>query len=103
MANYNSTHAISGILLAYWDYGRCGPHGNDNNWEWCDKNEGGPCQHEVRTNNCRSGWAKLQEVHGNQYATSYSHQYEVDGCKYTYYAKYICAGMLYTPILEHYT
>merc|ERR1712232_1474952 len=22
-------------LAAYWDYGNCGPHGDNNNWDWC--------------------------------------------------------------------
>ena len=78
------------MFIIDWDYGGCGPLGDDYNWEWCDRNRGGACKKEVQTNRCPNGKAKLHSVQGDQYARSYSHQYRKNGCWYTYFAYYIC-------------
>ena len=77
-------------IFAYWDYGSCGPQGDDSNWEWCDKRGGGPCQNEVTTSQCTSGTALLSAVNGHQQATRFSDNYVLNGCKYAYYAIYTC-------------
>ena len=77
-------------IIAYWDRGGCGPNGDDFNWDWCDRNRGGPCKKDVSTNKCASGTASLQKVYGNQYLSGYSTQYQVNGCSYAYYAIYSC-------------
>ena len=91
-------------LLAYWDKDDCGPDGNDKNSAWCDKKEGGKCQAVVETDECLScewenvehvhGLAALKYVHGDETATSFSENYELNGCQYAYYAKYVRLGML---------
>ena len=77
-------------IIAYWDRGSCGPNGDDFNWDWCDRNRGGPCKKDVSTNKCPSGTASLQKVYGNQHLTGYSTQYQVNGCGFAYYAIYYC-------------
>ena len=77
-------------VLAYWDYGSCGPMGDDSNWAWCNGRSGGPCQNEVTTSQCTSGIAVLAAVNGDQYATKFSANYVLDDCNYAYYAIYTC-------------
>merc|ERR1712232_222390 len=31
------SNTTNSLLAAYWDNGDCGPHGNNHNWEWCDR------------------------------------------------------------------
>ena len=93
-------------IVAYWDQGSCGEKGSDFNWEWCDKDGGGGCLSEVYQTKwqCPSGIVTLKEVHGDQYATSFSDEYRLDGCNYAYYAEYTCKsnGKLCTDIQERY-
>ena len=88
------TFLILEKLVAYWDRDSCDPMGDNKNWIWCDTNGGGPCQREVVTDQCSSGIATLQAVHGEELAMTYTDQYELDGCQYTYYAEYACKGMI---------
>ena len=69
-------------ILAYWDYEGCGPYGDDFNWDWCGCSEGS-CQIQVDTNQCPNGIA---------YLVSKLEDYELNGCKYYYYATYTCTG-----------
>ena len=77
-------------MISYWDYGECGPYGDDYNWDWCGADSGEACQHEVKTDQCTSGTANLKSVQGNQMATDWESNYKIDDCWYTYYAIYEC-------------
>ena len=70
------------LILAYWDYGTCGPVGNDANWDWCERTQGS-CKDTISTSKCSSGTAKLQKLQKD---------FELDGCKYHYRADYACTG-----------
>lgn len=77
-----ATNATNTLLAAYWDNGECGPHGDDHNWEWCDR-WNFRCQESVvvPTNICASGRAAL----------AHKQTFTSDGnCTYAYYAQYEC-------------
>lgn len=69
-------------LAAYWDNGECGPHGDNHNWEWCDRWSFN-CSEAVTvsTEICASGRAGL--VHKQRFV-------RVGACTYAYYAQYAC-------------
>ena len=81
-------------MVAYWDYGSCGPFENDHNWEWCDTNKGGPCKKQVLLKKCQSGIAKLTSVKGDEFSKGFSKIYKdpKTGCGYHYFATYTCTG-----------
>jgi len=68
-------------ILAYWDYGSCGPDGDDANWEWCRWTKG-VCLEWVKTSKCSSGVAKLIDVKKN---------FKQNGCEFFYGARYSCS------------
>merc|ERR1712232_626725 len=69
-------------LVAYWDYGSCGPRGDNNHWEWCGKwRFSCPETRAVSTELCPSGSAGLV------YTKTFS---RIEGCPYAYYAQYAC-------------
>jgi hypothetical protein len=75
-------------LAAYWDYGVCGPRGDDYNWEWCNERSF-ECQAEVKTELCQSGSAKLINLYGTGESDPWN--INIDGCDYAYYAQYECS------------
>jgi len=81
-------------LIAYWDYGSCGPYGDDYNMGWCDSYNGGPCKKQVNTPKCSSGVAELASVKGNELATQFGNNYQdpKTGCVYAYFATYSCSN-----------
>ena len=93
----DSTEADTNEIVAYWDRGDCGPNGDDDNWDWCNTYTGKPCIDMINTSKCRGGVATLKVVHGDDHATAYSDNYELDGCQYAYYAVYTCAGTMEYP------
>lgn len=69
-------------LAAYWDYGSCGPHGDNNNWDWCGTwTFRCPKVRAVPTRLCASGIAILVET---------KHFLKISNCPYAYYAQYAC-------------
>jgi hypothetical protein len=79
-------------LAAYWDRGVCGPHGEDANWEWCNRNAGHPAEQcaqtvSVSTDICASGHAALESTRGNGECCE---SVNIHGCQYAYYAQYVC-------------
>jgi len=72
-------------LVAYWDSGTCGPHGDDYHWDWCGQ-AAFTCQAEVTTAACPSGKAKLVATLGDGTDRSTT----IAGCDYQYYAQYAC-------------
>ena len=90
--------AISNPLVAYFDSGTCGSNGDDANWEWCDQDNGGPCQIYGSTSaaQCTSRIAKLQIIYGNENAVdTFTNPYVINGCSYAYYAIYDCTGNIF--------
>jgi len=75
-------------LYAYWDWGNCGPDGDDARWSWCDQRNF-ICQQEVITDECDSGFAKLKSTQGNGQPGSVT----IQGCGYHYFAIYECTGI----------
>jgi len=80
-------------LSAYWDAGNCGPHGNDHNWDWCNRNAGHPAQEcatsvEVATDLCASGHASLESTQGTGECCS---SVVIDTCNFAYFAQYVCS------------
>merc|ERR1712232_129243 len=74
------SNTTNSLLAAYWDNGDCGPHGNNHNWEWCDR-WNFKCQKSVSTDICDSGRAVLVNTQ----------TFISDGnCTYAYYAQYEC-------------
>ena len=82
-------------IFAYWDCGgnNCGE--NDANWEWCNRNAGGPCTERVETDQCPKGVAVLRSVSGDQHETGCANNYELYGCHYAYFAVYACKGTIF--------
>jgi len=78
-------------LTAYYDYGLCGPHGDDYNWDWCQK-QSFQCAEKVSTALCTSGKAKLVKTYGNGGSSDPSNPWNINigGCDYAYYAQYAC-------------
>merc|ERR1712232_1531416 len=71
-------------LSAYWDYGSCGPHGDNHNWDWCGTwRFRCPEMRPVPTELCASGNAVLVETKYFQ---------KIGNCPYAYYAQYACGG-----------
>merc|ERR1712232_887738 len=71
-------------LVAYWDYGSCGPHGDNHNWDWCGTwTFNCPKVRQVSTDLCESGTAILA-------GTSYFQK--IGNCPYAYYAQYACGS-----------
>merc|ERR1712125_148214 len=69
-------------LAAYWDYGSCGPHGDNHNWHWCGTwTFRCPPARAVPTELCVSGTAVLVGA---------SYFQKIGGCPYAYYAQYAC-------------
>jgi hypothetical protein len=82
-------------LLAYWDYGACGPRGDDFDWGWCGGQEGNcPATVSVANSICNSGTANL------------AYKYDdvtIDGCSYIFYAQYVCTtnlGFLHAQLYD---
>merc|ERR1712232_1209612 len=72
------------LLSAYWDYGSCGPHGDNHNWDWCGTwRFRCPEMRPVPTELCASGNAVLVETKYFQ---------KIGNCPYAYYAQYACGG-----------
>jgi hypothetical protein len=81
-------------LAAYWDYGCCGPHGDDHHWSWCNQ-QGFECAETVSTTECESGTARLVSVLGNGKYNAAPKPWgdiSINGCDYAYYAQYECEG-----------
>merc|ERR1719253_63732 len=85
-------------IVAYWDYGNCGPQGNDYNWDWCSQ-ASFKCDQEVSTNLCGSGKAELVKALGDKTKVSGYNtlrdppapwNINIDGCDFAYYAQYKC-------------
>jgi prolyl-tRNA editing enzyme YbaK/EbsC (Cys-tRNA(Pro) deacylase) len=82
-------------LVAYWDYGSCGPAGDDHNWDWCHQHSF-QCEKEVATDKCDSGIAVLVRTHGTGYNSNYNGvtipwgTVSINGCDYAYFAEYTC-------------
>merc|ERR1712232_376733 len=73
---------IDDRLAAYWDYGDCGPHGDNNNWDWCGTwRFSCPATRVVAEELCSSGIAVLMET---------KTFLRIHGCAYAYYAQYAC-------------
>lgn len=72
-------------LAGYWDNGECGPHGDNHNWEWCDRWQFN-CTDTVTvsTQICTSGRARL--AHQQRFVS-------VGACTYAYYAQYACVEL----------
>jgi hypothetical protein len=70
-------------LVAYWDSGECGEHGNDFNWAWCGRTAQ-ECPDTLWTDSCPSGAANLVWMQKSV---------ELDGCQYKYYAQYQCVDV----------
>jgi len=82
-------------LLAYWDYGACGPRGDDFDWGCCGGQEGNcPATVSVANSICNSGTANL------------AYKYDdvtIDGCSYIFYAQYVCTtnlGFLHAQLYD---
>jgi len=81
-------------LAAYWDRGVCGPHGEDANWDWCNRGSGNnPASEcatsvEVSTDICATGHASLESTQGTGACCE---SVNLDGCNYAYYAQYVCS------------
>lgn len=73
--------AVDTRLAAYWDYGACGPGGNDQNWRWCGWTSACPQAVSVSEDVCVSGSAFLVDKKTFMI---------IDGCPYAYYAQYVC-------------
>merc|ERR1712226_1226779 len=72
-------------LAAYWDYGNCGPHGDNNNWDWCGTwTFSCPATRAVPAELCSSGTAALVDT------KMFS---RIGGCPYAYYAQYACSDV----------
>ena len=88
------------LLTSYWDYGVCGPHGDDHNSDWCKEslsnNSPLSCKEQVTSSKCPSGKANFVKVVGNgkaqeqPYPASWG-SISIDGCDYAFYAQYECA------------
>ena len=89
---YSNFFADLETILSYWDYGSCGPDGDDANWEWCRWTKG-VCLEWVKTSKCSSGVAKLMDVTKN---------FEQNGCKFFYGARYSCSGIWYHLTIASY-
>jgi len=72
-------------LAAYWDYGNCGPHGDNHNWDWCGTwTFSCPQTRAVPAELCSSGTATLVDT------KMFS---RIDGCPFAYYAQYACSDV----------
>jgi len=81
-------------LIAYWDLGACGPHGDDYQWDWCDS-AAFQCKDQVATTHCSSGYAKLVTTYGDGTCCS---SVNIDGCDYAYFAQYQCSDYVGSEI-----
>jgi hypothetical protein len=81
-------------LIAYWDLGACGPHGDDYQWDWCDS-AAFQCKDQVATTHCSSGYAKLVTTYGDGTCCS---SLNIDGCDYAYFAQYQCSDFVGSEI-----
>lgn len=92
-------------LTAYWDYGNCGPMGDDYQSHWCGGAVEGQdpyssCQRTVAvaTSICLSGVAELVSVRG----TGSCCRLRLDGCDYAYFAQWQCAAPEASTCFEDY-
>jgi hypothetical protein len=83
-----TTTTFTGVseLTAYWDVGNCGPHGDDHNMDWCS-GKPATCRESITTDYCVAGTAHLGRVRGTGSWASYE---DANGCKYSYFAEYVC-------------
>lgn len=82
----SSFHASGVVLRSYWDWGNCGPDGDDANWNICGYTAFN-CPDMIDFKSCPTGKAvKYRELGTGECCSSVT----VDGCHYAYYTEYVC-------------
>jgi len=78
-------------LTAYWEFGNCGAHGNDHNWDWCGR-QAGTCPQTVAVDSsiCASGEA-TRALWTPRVSTATETALTVGTCEFIYHAQYVCA------------
>jgi len=84
----DDTSTTTGALArrVYWDSGRCGPDGDDANWEICNRNSFN-CPDSINESSCQTGKARISKKEGTGACCS---SVTIGGCSYAYYVEYSC-------------
>jgi len=91
------TTISSGVpLLSYYDKGKCGPIGDNANWDWCGRSQG-ICKNAVKVARCPNGYAYLNSLQRpagaiKNFTIVKGSAVERNLCSYGYYAEYRCYG-----------